>query len=184
MSRSSPLTTVVLLFASLIAVAPVTAQAQLCLTTGLDTDGDNLCGSWETGCAASGKTRTDGNNADSDGDHIRDDFEVGASGAPASGVPAGPAVNSDGDGAGIDACDPDSDNDGIGDAIEAGDSDLATAPINSDGDGQPDYRDTDSDNDTILDATEGTANPDNDGLPSYRDPDDDGDGISTITEAG
>ena len=44
------------------------------------------------------------------------------------------------------AQDPDSDNDGIPDAVEG--------YVDGDGDGIPDYLDTDSDNDGISDTTE------------------------------
>ena len=44
-----------------------------------------------------------------------------------------------------DANDLDSDNDGIADSVEAG-ADPNT-PVNTDGEDEPDYRDTDSDND-------------------------------------
>ncbi|MDX9723529.1 MAG: hypothetical protein RBU37_22465, partial [Myxococcota bacterium] len=48
----------------------------------------------------------------------------------------------------------DSVGDGIPDASEAGDTDLASPPIDTDGDGKPDFRDLDSDADGIPDATE------------------------------
>lgn len=47
----------------------------------------------------------------------------------------------------------------------------------ADGDGIPDYLDTDSDNDGIPDATEGRGDPDKDGLPNFIDLDSDNDGI-------
>lgn len=48
----------------------------------------------------------------------------------------------------------DSDNDGIPDSLEAGDSDLSTRPTDFDGDGLPDFRDPDSDNDGVPDGDE------------------------------
>src|SRR5688500_5631120 len=112
MSRSSHAWVVIILFASIVVtgvgIGARTAQAQNCLLNGLDGDSDNLCGNWETGCNESGRARTDRDDADSDNDLIRDDVEVGASGAPASGMP-GAAINFDGDAAGIDGCDADSD---------------------------------------------------------------------------
>jgi gliding motility-associated-like protein len=82
--------------------------------------------------------------------------------------------------------DTDSDNDGISDAIEKG---TGATPVDTDGDGTPDYRDADSDNDGISDAIEkGTgATPvdtDGDGTPDYRDADSDNDGISDAIEKG
>jgi Glycosyl hydrolases family 18/Stigma-specific protein, Stig1 len=50
--------------------------------------------------------------------------------------------------------DIDSDNDGLPDAIEAGDTDLNTPPRDTDSDGAADYVDTDSDNDTLHDGVE------------------------------
>src|SRR5687767_2711922 len=50
--------------------------------------------------------------------------------------------DTDGDGQ-RDWDDTDSDADGISDAIEAGDDDLLSAPVDSDGDGTHDYRDED-----------------------------------------
>ncbi len=72
----------------------------------------------------------------------------------------------------VDFQDLDSDGDTIPDAVEAGDSNPATPPVNSDGDDHSDFRDTDSDNDGLPDHVEisvGT-NP--------ADPDTDGDGVS------
>ena len=89
----------------------------------------------------------------------------------------------------------DSDNDGISDAFEAG-ATWPTVPIDTDGDGLPDYRDVDSDGDGISDAEQkgpstcclgngatpaGVGQPidtDGDAIPDYKDDDSDNDGIS------
>jgi hypothetical protein len=63
----------------------------------------------------------------------------------------------------------DTDQDGIPNHVE-GDGDA-------DGDGIPNWWDTDSDGDGIDDAEEGVADPDGDGIPNYLDDDSDGDGI-------
>lgn len=124
-----------------------------------------------------------------------------------------PLLDSDQDGI-PDFRDQDSDNDGIFDVIEAGapDSDndgridsfadvdgkgvsdtiqSSGLPIfDTDGDGQLDFRDTDSDGDGITDLIEGGGNPskpldsDNDGAADYREWDSDGDGKSDNNEAG
>lgn len=80
--------------------------------------------------------------------------------------------------------DHDSDADGIADAIEAGDADPATPPIDTDEDGVPDYLDDDSDDDSIADADEGTGDQDADGEADFRDDDTDSDGIPDVIEAG
>ncbi len=83
--------------------------------------------------------------------------------------------------------DTDLDDDGIPNIGEVGDD--PENPIDSDGDGLPDYLDPDSDNDGIPDEVE-AGNPNNpidsdgDGLPDYRDPDSDNDGIPDEVEAG
>ncbi len=108
---------------------------------------------------------------DEDGDGISDDDEGNG------------LVDTDGDGT-PDTQDTDSDNDGIPDAIEAGDTDPATPPVDTDLDGTPDFRDDDSDGDNISDLHEGAGDPDLDRLPNFRDPDSDGDGIPDEVEAG
>lgn len=57
-------------------------------------------------------------------------------------------ANTDGDDT-IDALDSDSDNDGASDALEAGDDDLTTPPVDADGNGIPEYRESNID-DYIL----------------------------------
>jgi CSLREA domain-containing protein len=70
----------------------------------------------------------------------------------------------------------DADQDTIPDVVEGG--------SDTDGDGMPDYIDTDSDNDGIPDAVEGSGDTDGDGMPDYLDADSDGDGIPDWVEAG
>jgi hypothetical protein len=62
-------------------------------------------------------------------------------------------TDTDGDGV-MDYEDYDSDNDGLPDEMEAGDSAINTPPTDFDGDGIPDYRDQDSDNDGVSDGDE------------------------------
>ena len=68
--------------------------------------------------------------SDSDGDGISDFNETDG----------GNSTDTDNDGV-IDALDSDSDNDTIPDSLESGDDNLATSPIDTDGDGIPDYAD-------------------------------------------
>jgi large repetitive protein len=128
----------------------------------LDPDGDGLTNETEWGL------QTAWDAADSDGDSIPDDVEVGDD-------PMAPLA-SDEDGL-IDALDTDSDGDGLLDADEAGDEDLETPPWDEDGDGLPDYRDTDSDGDSIEDSVEAFVDADGDG---QADPDIDGDGVDNV----
>ena len=81
-----------------------------------------------------------------------------------------------------DCEDPDSDNDGLPDSVEAGDSEVLTQPFDTDGDGIPDYRDLDSDADGIEDRIEGMADPDRDGRGNWVDLDSDGDNIRDSVE--
>ncbi len=70
----------------------------------------------------------------------------------------------------------DSDKDGIPDSEEGSITD------DSDGDGIPNYMDTDSDNDGIDDIVEGNSDTDNDGISNYLDTDSDNDGIQDSIE--
>ena len=122
---------------------------------------------------------------DSDGDGILDSFEdlnLDGDNDPATNL-----TDTDGDGI-PDYLDIDSDDDGIPDNVEAqtvadyiapsmvdannnglddayeSNGNLGLIPVDTDGDGIPDYVDTDSDNDNVPDAVEGHDN-DHDGLP-------------------
>jgi hypothetical protein len=80
------------------------------------------------------------------------------------------------------ACDPaaDTDEDCIPDGVESCDE---MPPRDTDGDGAPDYADTDADGDGIVDNLEAGASCDHprdndgDGTPDYLDPDSDNDGV-------
>jgi len=75
-------------------------------------------------------------------------------------------------------CKADADSDSIPNCIEVIDGNFT----NSDTDADPDYLDTDSDNDGILDSEEGYEDVDKDGLRNYRDPDSDNDGFDDSVE--
>ncbi len=79
----------------------------------------------------------------------------------------------------ITTADIDSDNDGIGDVAEGKREDP---PRDTDGDGIPDYQDTDDDGDGVATRNELDLDTDGDGVPDYLDTDDDGDGIATADE--
>ena len=77
----------------------------------------------------------------------------------------------------------DTDSSGTADFLEPA---VQNGPLDSDGDGVPNYRDLDDDNDGILDSIEGddTVDTDGDGTPDYLDIDSDGDGCYDAVEAG
>ena len=86
---------------------------------------------------------------------------------------------------------PDTDGDGMPDYDDTDDdgdgietADEETAGPDSDGDGVPNRLDLDSDDDGILDATEGGGDTDMDGLSDATDLDADGDGILDVVEGG
>lgn len=114
-------------------------------------------------------------SVDQDDDSILDAHE-GAEDADSDGVP--------------NYLDPDADNDGISDAVEAGDTRRETYPRDSDADGTPDFLDLDSDGNKIPDKQEVGLDPaqpldlDLDGLPDFVDPDNDGDLIADFIELG
>lgn len=109
---------------------------------------------------------------DEDGDTIMDHHE----GSPE-------ARDSDGDDQ-PDYLDEDSDGDGIADALEAGDDDVLTFPIDTDLDGTSDVLDLDSDDNCLPDADEGAHDSDGDGVGDYNDLDNDGDQIGDTYEIG
>jgi hypothetical protein len=113
-----------------------------------------------------GDGKPDFRDLDSDNDGINDVVEAGLSDPDNNGI------------AGTGANPTDTDNDGIPDAVDGapavfGDA-SDPAPLNSDNDSIPNYRDLDSDNDTIADVIEGGNGP----------ADTNGDGTISPTESG
>ncbi|MEM9208183.1 MAG: hypothetical protein AAGA61_02960, partial [Pseudomonadota bacterium] len=137
-----------------------------------DTDGDGIPDNIEGTGDTDGDGIPDSQDPDSDNDGVSDADEV-SNLPPLSGV--------------------DTDNDGIDDAIDvdqtggtdanANGVDDALEPDDSDGDGTPNYLDSDSDNDRIPDRIEGGGDSDSDGDADYLDTDSDNDGISDTDEA-
>lgn len=151
--------------------------------TDLDSDGDSIPDSTESSVDSDGDSRGNYIDLDSDNDRLPDSLEG--------------SVDTDGDGLG-NYRDIDSDADGIPDLIEAqvtggtarptgidnnqnGWDDNAEnpviVPVDTDSDGTPDYKDVDSDNDTVPDATEGhdaNHNKQPDVVPTGSDSDNDG----------
>lgn len=116
-------------------------------------------------------------DTDGDGDACDDDddddtiLDVHEPGTDAGGVPHRTNLDSDGD--------------GVPDAIEAGDTDPMTVPVDTDGDSIPDFLDLDSDDDGVLDEVDvcrilkdpQQIDSDGDGVGDACTNDDDGDGV-------
>lgn len=167
----------------------------------VDSDNDGITDLVEGGSLATLDADGDGmidDTTDADTDGIIDSVDAGQPGATAATVP-----NTDDDTI-PDYLDLDSDNDGLTDLVESGnpeslgmDADMdgmismsenptnalglplvmpALAPENTDGTGNPDYRDTDSDDDGITDLYES-------GNPGAIAADMDHDGVLDMTEA-
>lgn len=130
---------------------------------GLDSDGDGIIDDPATN---EGTTTMP---TDSDGDGIGDWREVDSDNDGVNDNVGTPfeILDTDGDGIVDDATD--ADGDGIADNVDQRDG-FGTAP--------------DSDGDGILDNTEGTGDTDGDGLPNFQDTDSDNDGIPDSVEAG
>ncbi|TNE70919.1 DUF11 domain-containing protein [bacterium] len=164
--------------------------------SGSDTDGDGLDNAYDpnNGGAFIVVVDTDGDghvdylDLDSDGDGIRDSVE-GTTQTDADGIPNFRDLDSDGDGipdiieaqttAGyINLAGTDTDNDGLDDSFDADNGGTYISPVDTDSDTTPDYLDTDSDNDSLLDVNEsGLAalsgtDADNDGLDDSIDSND------------
>ncbi|MEX2257350.1 MAG: outer membrane beta-barrel protein, partial [Woeseia sp.] len=126
-----------------------------------DTDGNGLADSLEAqlGGVPLNVRDTDGDgqpdhaDTDSDGDGITDLVEIGG-------------TDTDGDGQVDDFVDEDGN--GLHDGADGSRSGGQPAVIkDSDGDGVPDFQDTDADGDGFVDADEGTGDANNNGVPDY-----------------
>jgi uncharacterized repeat protein (TIGR01451 family) len=146
-----------------------------------DSDGDGIPDSVEAGGTPSNPRDSDGDGVpdyrdlDSDNDGIPDSTEAGPN-------PSSP-VDTDGDGI-PDVLDLDSDNDGIPDVREAGGTDANGDGIidgfsDADGDGLSDNVDS-----TRGGTPLSVGDFDGDGIPNYKDLDSDNDGILDVVEAG
>jgi gliding motility-associated-like protein len=181
--------------------------------SGGDTDGDGVSDAQELldgtnpndGCSYNASSQVLANTsnawrtADCDGDGTANftdsqplNFCVGGSGVvPANGTPAYDIFryqDCDGDGilngmectTGVNC--PDFDGDGIPNYLDTDSDndqigDITEGEVDTDGDGKSNYLDLDSDNDGILDSRETTNDLDGDGKPNYLDLDSDEDGI-------
>ncbi len=167
-----------------------------------DSDGDTIANVDEGTGDTDGDGTPDFRDTDSDNDGIPDAVEAGDKSldtAPvdsdSDGTPDFRDLDSDANGRddkldGADDpdqdglgnyADPDDDGDQIYDIDEIGPN--ALTPVDTDGDGTPDFHDIDSDEDGITDAVETNADYDNDGLGNFQDFDSDGDCIADSLEA-
>ncbi len=124
-----------------------------------DDDGYRDVDEGSTTIDTDGDGRPDSRDIDSDNDGITDNVELQAEGAYVA-----PSGN-------------DTDNDGLDNAYDPDNGGTLLVAANTDGADQPDFRDTDTDNDGILDAIEGhdaDANGVTDVLPANADADGDG----------
>jgi len=122
--------------------------------------------------------------SDVDGDFVRDFRDLDSDGDGIFDVIEAGGIDSDGDG--IADGFVDLDGKGVNDLLQ-----IAALPLfDTDSDGQLDFRDTDSDNDTLPDSVEAGSDPssptdtDNDGAGDFRESDSDNDGVDDIVEAG
>ena len=123
---------------------------------------------------------TGAGSGDSDGDGLSDAKECPAGQVDANIAATGDRC-SDNDGDSIpDYADSDSNNDGVDDGEDCGNS---FAPcLDTDGDGTPDHLDFDQDNDGIPNSDDGSFDVDGDQKLNRLDTDSDGDGVSDTQE--
>ncbi|MDA1181976.1 MAG: gliding motility-associated C-terminal domain-containing protein, partial [Bacteroidetes bacterium] len=158
-----------------------------------DSDGDGIPDFIEGSKDSDGDGVFDYLDLDSDNDGLLDytenDYQALAIDLDGDGIPNFKDLDSDGDGIfdvyEVDGDDPDKDGiAGLGSPTVNIDGVPMVAlsgngynEIDTDSDGNPDYLDTDSDNDGISDSIEGTVDTDADGTGDWRDLDSDADGI-------
>ncbi len=163
-----------------------------------DTDGDGAADYLDTDDDEDGlPTRTEIEDAIDYGGDVDDDGDVNWLDTDADGDGIGDGEEASGDNNGdadengvpdyLEAASgPDTDDDGLSDADECPDM---TQCRDTDGDGTPDYLDTDDDGDGVptqdeLGDGKKPQDTNDDGTPDYLDTDDDGDGVPTQDELG
>ena len=135
----------------------------------VDSDNDGILDSIELDGDYDNDGTPDYLDPDSDNDLLTDVYEGGGSDPDKDGYIGTGAIT-------------DVDLNGLHDAVDPGQGGVALPVPDSDGDGQEDFRDIDSDGDGILDIDEGDLDVDGDGIPNYLDLDSDGDGLSDADE--
>ena len=161
-----------------------------------DTDGDGIPNYRDWDSDNDGKSDQIEGTGDVDGDGIPNYLDSNDIDGPIADADGDGLTNQEEDLAGSNKYNPDTDGDHIGDRFEvcptSGVCDPAH-PVDTDGDGIPDFADTDSDNDGIPDLVESglpagaynfpPRNSDGDGQYDFRDTDSDNDGIPDSVEA-
>lgn len=144
-----------------------------------DTDGDNIPDAQDGDSDGDGIPDAVEGSGDTDGDGVPDHRDLDSDNDGINDVIEGGGTDTDGDGLqdpNGDGTD-DSDNDGIVDSADPDESGTALPTPDTDNDGQDDYQDLDSDNNTVSDLIEGgsgAADTNNDGVADGPDADDDG----------
>ncbi|WP_176956178.1 T9SS type A sorting domain-containing protein [Catalinimonas alkaloidigena] len=135
----------------------------------VDSDNDGIADLYEGRANMDGSGGRNYRDTDADGDGLYDLAEAGGTDADNNGV--------------VDTF-TDLNNNGLADEWESLMGGTTLEPSDSDGDGQVNFLDLDSDNDGIPDGTEGATDLDGDGIANFIDLDSDNDGIWDVTEAG
>jgi hypothetical protein len=134
----------------------------------LDDDNDGLTDTQEGSGDADNDGTPNSSDRDSDGDGINDVIEAGGSDPNGDGVIGGTPFT-------------DTDGDGLSNIVDTNNGGTPLTPVDTDGDGTPNFRDNDDDNDGDLTSAEGTGDGDGDGIPDYLESatvDTDNDGVN------
>ncbi|TAE10432.1 MAG: T9SS C-terminal target domain-containing protein, partial [Bacteroidetes bacterium] len=158
---------------------------------GVDADGDGIKDGVDTNIGSFGENPNGSTAPDADGDSVPDFRDLDSDNDGINDVIEGNSgpldTNNDGTINSSDTGGADADGDGIPDSTDGGAGSYgdgtSSVPVDTDGDGVADFRDLDSDNDSINDVIEGGNggnDANNDGLVDGTDPD--GDGIRSSVD--
>ena len=151
----------------------------------IDTDGDGIADDTDLDDDNDGIPDVVEGPGDTDGDGIPDRIDLDSDNDGITDVIEGGGSDPDNNGIiGIGQVPPDADMDGLADVVDPDNGGTPLVIKDTDGDGQPDAQDLDSDNDGITDVVEnGLPDPDNDGIIGSSIPvDTDGDGIADVVD--
>ncbi|MCB0647883.1 MAG: hypothetical protein KDC49_14540, partial [Saprospiraceae bacterium] len=132
----------------------------------IDTDGDGIADDTDLDDDNDGIPDVVEGPGDTDGDGIPDRIDLDSDNDGITDVIEGGGSDPDNNGIiGIGQVPPDADMDGLADVVDPDNGGTPLVIKDTDGDGQPDAQDLDSDNDGITDVVEnGLPDPDNDGI--------------------